>query len=204
MCRRPAVSTRITSLAESLASLIAPRTISSGLSVPVPGQQSRRWPWPLARAVRAPLDGRRRSKPPAAGGRAAPATSPVFRWWWFCPSPAGRRSSTPKAGATQTAAWRACQAGSSQFVANDLDHLLIGRKLQHALRCPAPCRGYCVSSSSATPTFTSPSSSASRISASAAVQVLFVELALPAQVLEYALQLLCKVFKHGRNLFSRD
>ncbi len=37
MCNRPAVSTRITSLAESFASLIAPRTISSGLSVPVPG-----------------------------------------------------------------------------------------------------------------------------------------------------------------------
>src|ERR1700742_3821172 len=30
MCKRPAVSTRMTSLAESLASLIAPRTISSG------------------------------------------------------------------------------------------------------------------------------------------------------------------------------
>src|SRR6266853_147272 len=38
MCKRPAVSTRITSLAESFASLMAPLTISSGLSVPAPGQ----------------------------------------------------------------------------------------------------------------------------------------------------------------------
>jgi len=38
MCKRPAVSTRTTSLAESFASLMAPLTISSGLSVPVPGQ----------------------------------------------------------------------------------------------------------------------------------------------------------------------
>jgi hypothetical protein len=38
-------------------------------------------------------------------------------------------------------------------------------------------------------TFTSPSSSASRIPAPAPRQVLFGELALPAQVLEYALEL---------------
>src|SRR5438034_1016470 len=40
MCKRPAVSTRMTSLADSFASLIAPLTISIGLSVPAPGQSA--------------------------------------------------------------------------------------------------------------------------------------------------------------------
>ena len=129
MCRRPAVSTRITSEAESFASRIAPRTISSGLSVPVPGQQEHADGFGdlrelFARGGTIDVGGNddrtmaMRAEPLAelaGGGGLAGALQADDH-------PDRRR---PR-GEQRRLVCRAAQ----QFVANDLDDLLVGRKLQ--------------------------------------------------------------------------
>ena len=134
MCSRPAVSTRITSHAESFASRNAPRTISSGLSVPAPGQMG----VPVAFATCANCS--------RAAGRYTSVETTMGR----CPCSrepfaelAGGRGFT---GALQSAdephgrrtrtelRLRLAPEQFSQLVADDLHNLLIGRKLQEHFR----------------------------------------------------------------------
>jgi hypothetical protein len=90
-----------------------------------------------------------------------------------------------------------------QFIANDLDNLLIRRKLQHdfgAQRLVADIGEKLVHYGNSHVAFQHGFADFRQ----RRLEVLFGELALPTQVFECSLQLLCKVFKHGRNLFSRD
>ena len=83
-----------------------------------------------------------------------------------------------------------------ELVANDLDNLLIGRKLQHdfaANRFRADIGQQFVSHANVDVAFQQRFANFCQ----RGVQVLVRELALPAQVLERALQLLCEVFKHS-------
>ena len=134
MCRRPAVSTRITSQAASLASRTAPRTISRGLLVPVPGQQrSARGLGDLRELLArgGAVDVRGNHDWPVAvlgepfahfagGGGLAGALQSDDQ-------PDRRR-----AGRELRLGFAAEQFG--QFIANDFDDLLIGRKLEHYFR----------------------------------------------------------------------
>jgi len=82
-----------------------------------------------------------------------------------------------------------------QLVAHDLEHLLIGRKLQHHLRPHSP-------GANLRQQFVGHADVHVAVEQRLAyprqrgVQMLVGKLPLPAQVLEYALQLVCKIFKH--------
>ena len=91
----------------------------------------------------------------------------------------------------------ACLPSSvQQFVAHDLQHLLIGRELQHhfrAHRLGANLRQQFVSHAHVHVAVEQSFAYARE----RGVQVLVGQLSLAAQVLEYALQLVCQIFKHG-------
>ena len=89
-----------------------------------------------------------------------------------------------------------------QLVADDLEHLLIGRELQQdfgAERLGADVREQLVGHVDVDVAFEQRFANAGE----RGVQVLFVELALAAQVLEDALEFFCEVFKHGLAVLSR-
>src|ERR1051325_653242 len=210
----------MTSLAESFASLMAPRTISSGLSVPAPGQRltlialatcascSRaagrytsvettigRWPccashfasFPVVVVLPEPC------KPTiihTEGGREAKRGFGGFAGPWQADNHPHRR----RPGGEEWLGMFAEQCG--QLVAHDFDNLLIGRELQHDLAAER------FAANSAEQFIDNGQRDVAREHGftdfgERGVQVLFGKLALAAEILESALQLFCKVFKHG-------
>ena len=190
MCRRPAVSTRITSEAESLASRIAPRAISSGLSVPVPGQHGT--PTALATCASCSRAAGRYTSVETTSGRwpCAPSHFASLPVVVVLPEPCRPTISHTDGGREENSGFACLPSSIEQFVANDLDHLLVGRKLQQhfrAQRLLANVRQQFVGHAHVDVAFEQRfADSRERL-----VQVLLRELSLPAQVLENSLQLVC-------------
>ena len=195
MCKRPAVSTRTTSLAESLASLIAPRTISSGLSVPAPGHSEM------------PMDLATCDNCSRAAGRYTSVETTMGR----CPCCDNHLASLPvvvvlpepcKPTIIHTEGGREANSGLAclprRFVNSSRT---IFTTCWSGESCsitsePRALARMLASSSSATPTLTSPSMQRFADFPQRHVQVLFGELSLAAQVLKRSLQLFCQVLKH--------
>ncbi len=182
MCSRPAVSTRITSLAESLASLIAPFTISIGLSVPAPGQIA--VPTALATC--------------ASCSRAAGRYTSVDTTSGRCPCSASHFANFPVVVVLPEPCKPTIIHTEGGFDANSgfacLPSIVVNSSRTVLTTCwsgesciitslPIAFSRMFFSSSSATPTFTSPSSSASRISTSAASRCSSVSFPCPRRFL---------------------
>ena len=195
MCRRPAVSTRITSLAESFASLMAPRTISSGLSVPLPGQMGG-------------ADRFRNLGELFAGGGAVDVGGDDERAMAVVREPFGKLAG----GGGLTGALQAddhpdrrrarskerlgvLAEHGGELVANGLDDLLVGRKLQHDFAADgflANVGEQFVGDADVDVAFEQGFANFGE----RGVEVLFGELALAAQILEGALKFFCQILKH--------
>src|SRR6516162_8304746 len=183
MCKRPAVSTRITSLAESFASLIAPRTISRGLSVPTPGHRE------------APIDLATWLNCSRAAGRYTSVETTIGR----CPCCESHFANLPvvvvfpepcKPTIIQTEGGREANSGLACFPSRfRSSSRTIFTTCWSGESCsitsvPRAFLRMLPSSSSATVTFTSPSSSASRISANAASRCSSLSLPCPRRFLK--------------------
>ena len=166
MCKRPAVSTRITSLAESFASRIAPLTISSGLSVPAPGHSA--VPTAFATCANCSRAAGRYTSVETTSGRCPCCTShfaslPVVV---VLPDPC-------KPTIIHTEGGREANSGFACFpsIADNSSRTTFttcwSGESCSITSLPSACLRMFASNSSATPTFTSPSSNASRISPSA-------------------------------------
>ena len=196
MCRRPAVSTRITSHAESFASRVAPRTISSGLSVPAPGQIG----VPVALATCASCS--------RAAGRYTSVETTIGRWPCspshlpslpvevVLPEPCSPQISHTEGGREENCG-RASRPSRSASSSRTIFTTCWSGESCSSTSEPSAFSRTCAMNSSATPRLTSASSSDSRISRERRVEVLLGQLALPAQILERALQFVCKCFKHA-------
>src|SRR5882672_3224705 len=167
MCRRPAVSTITTSLAESFASLIAPRTISSGLSVPVAGQ------------TEMPIDFATCASCSRAAGRYTSVETTIGRWPCceshfaslpvvvVLPEPC-RPTIIHTEGGRDANSGLACLPRRLVNSSRTIFTTCWSGESCNITSVPSALARMLASNSSATATFTSPSSSASRISASAA------------------------------------
>src|SRR2546429_457641 len=183
MCKRPAVSTRMTSLADSFASLIAPLTISIGLSVPAPGQSAA--PIALATCVSCSRAAGRYTSVDTKIGRCPCwvshlASLPVVV---VLPEPCRPTIIHTEGGFAANSGFACLPSSAASSSRTTLTTCWSGESCS-ITSLPMAFLRMLVSSSSATPTLTSPSSSASRISARAASRCSSVSLPRPRRFLK--------------------
>ena len=182
MCSRPAVSTRITSHAESFASRTAPRTISSGLSVPVPGQIG----VPVAFATCASCSraaGRYTSVETTIGRCPCSASHfPSFPVDVVLPDPCNPQISHTEGGLDANCG-RASRPSNSASSSRTIFTTCCSGESCSSTSDPRAFSRTCPMNSSATCKLTSPSSSASRISPSAASRCSSVSFPCPRKFL---------------------
>jgi len=182
MCSRPAVSTSTTSLAESFASLIAPFTISSGLSVPVPGHSA--VPTAFATCASCSRAAGRYTSVETTSGRCPCCESHFasFPVVVVLPDPCNPTIIHTEGGREAKIGLACLPSIAASSSRTTLTTCWSGESCSITSLPMAFARMF-ASNSSATPTFTSPSSNASRISASAVSRCSSVSLPCPRRFL---------------------